>query len=222
MSTGGQTGRWDFNKKIISENQIWRRKLDETDPRPCSIPAFGICGVPINLLVLPIFVDLLTNEVQCNSRGTQKSRVAVQDCNMRRQRRRFAAKNTRRAICYDAPALSGAALLRFTGLVFFQLRLAGLYPYIAFRQQTVNGHCPIRLGKCKFSGNWQLLTTRTLGTVIPAILDPSQWQCSPPARTTESWVQIPLGAWMYAFLLCLCSLQVATLRRVDSPSNESY
>jgi hypothetical protein len=30
------------------------------------------------------------------------------------------------------------------------------------------------------------------------------YELSLPARTLESWVQIPLEAWMCAFILCLC------------------
>jgi hypothetical protein len=59
----------------------------------------------------------------------------------------------------------------------------------------------------------------------------SQWprrlrhELSSLARMLGSWVQIPLEAWMSVFLysvFLLFCVQVATLRRTDPPSKESY
>jgi hypothetical protein len=59
----------------------------------------------------------------------------------------------------------------------------------------------------------------------------SQWrrglrhEQSSPAQTLGSWVRIPLEAWMsvcFYFVFVLFCLYVATLRRADSPSKESY
>jgi hypothetical protein len=59
----------------------------------------------------------------------------------------------------------------------------------------------------------------------------SQWprglrhEPSPPARTLGSWIQIPLEAWMfvcvYSMFVLFC-VWVATLRRANPPSKESY
>jgi hypothetical protein len=43
------------------------------------------------------------------------------------------------------------------------------------------------------------------------------------ARTLGLCVRIPVKAWMFAFILCLCCpVKVAALRRADQPSKESY
>jgi hypothetical protein len=44
---------------------------------------------------------------------------------------------------------------------------------------------------------------------------------SSPAWTLGSWVRIPLEAWMFVFILCVCC-PVAALRRADHSSKESY
>jgi hypothetical protein len=48
-------------------------------------------------------------------------------------------------------------------------------------------------------------------------------EVSSPAQTLGSWVQIPLKAWMFAFILRLCCpMLVVALRRADPLSKESY
>jgi hypothetical protein len=57
----------------------------------------------------------------------------------------------------------------------------------------------------------------------------SQWprglrhEMSSPARTPGPWVRIPLKAWMFAFILRLCSpAQVEALRRADPRPRGPY
>jgi hypothetical protein len=48
-------------------------------------------------------------------------------------------------------------------------------------------------------------------------------EMSSTAQTLRSWVLIPLRAWTFAFILCLCCpVYVAVLRRADPSSKESY
>jgi hypothetical protein len=65
----------------------------------------------------------------------------------------------------------------------------------------------------------------------PAYTDQSEWprglrhELPSLARTLESWVWIPVEAWMsmcvYSVFVLVC-VQVAALRRADPPSKQSY